>query len=85
MEGEGEGGVMYLLLFVALFAEVLASTCHFGAAHGVFFGCEMLFDLHLCYGVSMSLAEGGVGKTNHQVEREGVRFLPHRVELVVSL
>jgi hypothetical protein len=54
-KGEGGGGRgKYLLLLVALFAEVLAATGHFGAAHGVFFGCEVFLDLYLCDGVSMT-------------------------------
>ena len=51
--GRGRVGGKYLLLLIALLAEVLTSTCHFGAAHGVFFGCEVFFDLHFWDGVSM--------------------------------
>jgi hypothetical protein len=44
----GRGGGTNLLFLVALFAEVLAATGHFSAAHGVFFGCEVFLNLYLC-------------------------------------
>lgn len=38
----------YLFLFVALLAQVLASSGHLGTAHGVFFGCQMFLGLRFC-------------------------------------
>ena len=43
--GLSRGFLSYLFFFVALFTEILPPPCHFGSTHGVFFGCEVLFNL----------------------------------------
>ena len=43
-----EGDETYLFLFIALLAQVLASSGHLGAAHSVFLGREMFFSLRFC-------------------------------------
>ena len=51
----GEGGSVlragdetYFFLFITLFAQILAPSGHLSAAHGMFFGREVLFDLGFC-------------------------------------
>ena len=47
--GNSDGGWgSYLFFFVALLAKVLAAASHFGAAHSVFFGRQVLFRLRFC-------------------------------------
>ena len=47
---EGRADETYLFLFVALLAQILASSGHLSAAHGVFFGGEMFFGLRFWKG-----------------------------------
>lgn len=42
------GEETYLFLFIALLAQILATSGHLGAAHGMFFCCEVLLRLRFC-------------------------------------
>lgn len=44
----------YLFLLIAFLAEVFTPTSHFGAAHSMFFGCKVFFDLRFCKNMIVS-------------------------------
>ena len=43
-----KGDDTYLFLFIALLAQVFASSGHLSAAHSVFFGSKVFFGLRFC-------------------------------------